>query len=243
MPRLFALITLLSLPLALTAPAAGQSTTGGTEASEPVAATGGHPITASDGRISVSARADAVLGRTLHFRGHVPAEEAGRTVAIERLDEKKGQWVVATTAPAGEGGHFLARWRTDTVGRLRLRARVTAGSARAATASPELGLTVYRQQKATWYGPGFYGRTTACKQTMSRTLVGVAHRTLPCGTKVAVMYKGRVMTVPVVDRGPFANGAHWDLTYAAAQALGFEYTDVIGVARLRDPAATAKKKR
>jgi rare lipoprotein A (peptidoglycan hydrolase) len=44
------------------------------------------------------------------------------------------------------------------------------------------------------------------------------------------------MTVPVVDRGPFRNGAHWDLTFAAAQALGFRYTDVIGAVRLREPA-------
>ena len=29
-----------------------------------------------------------------------------------------------------------------------------------------------RRERATWYGPGFYGRRTACGQTMSRTLVG-----------------------------------------------------------------------
>ena len=56
---------------------------------------------------------------------------------------------------------------------------------------------------ATWYGPGFYGRRTACGVKMSRTLLGVAHKTLPCGTQVAVLYKGRRITVPVVDRGPF----------------------------------------
>ena len=236
MPRLLALITLLSLVAA--APAAADSPTGGTEAAEPIAATGGHPVTASDGRITVSARADAVLGRTLHFRGRVPAEAAGRAVTIERFDEKRATWVrEATTTAAGDGA-FVARWRTDKAGRLRLRARIgdARTTAHAADASPELGLTVYKLQKATWYGPGFYGRTTACGQTMSRTLVGVAHRTLPCGTKVAVMYKGRVMTVPVVDRGPFRNGAFWDLTHATAQALGFEYTDAIGAVRVREPA-------
>jgi rare lipoprotein A len=68
---------------------------------------------------------------------------------------------------------------------------------------------------------------------MSRTLLGVAHKTLPCGTQVAVLYKGRRITVPVVDRGPFRPGTKYDLTAATAQALGFEHTDRLGAIRLR----------
>ena len=64
---------------------------------------------------------------------------------------------------------------------------------------------------------------------MTHRLLGVAHRTLPCGTKVALLYKGRTITVPVVDRGPFANGARYDLTSATGQALGFTTTDTVGV--------------
>jgi rare lipoprotein A (peptidoglycan hydrolase) len=45
---------------------------------------------------------------------------------------------------------------------------------------------------------------------------------------VAFLYHGHTLTVPVVDRGPFANGARWDLTAAAAERLGFEYTDTVG---------------
>ena len=245
MPRLFALITLL-LAVALAAAAPAQAQTGGTEAAEPIAATGGTPVTVSDGRITLSAKSDAVLGRTLRFRGNVPAEHAGRTIHIERFDAKKALWMAEATAVVAGDGAFLARWKTDNAGRLRLRARVESPDtkASAADASPELALTVYKPSKATWYGPGFYGRTTACGQKMSKTLVGVAHRTLPCGTKVAVMYDKRVLTVPVVDRGPYANGANWDLTYAAAQALGFLYTDVIGAVRLpREPASAARRKR
>jgi rare lipoprotein A (peptidoglycan hydrolase) len=48
----------------------------------------------------------------------------------------------------------------------------------------------------------------------------VASRTLPCGTLVLVNYKGHRLTVPVIDRGPYAhNGAMWDLTWGAASAL------------------------
>jgi rare lipoprotein A len=82
---------------------------------------------------------------------------------------------------------------------------------------------------ATWFGPGFYGHATACGQTMSPTIVGVASRTLPCGTLVQIGYRGHLLTVPVLDRGPYGhNGATWDLTRGAAQAL--EIKDTVRVA-------------
>jgi rare lipoprotein A (peptidoglycan hydrolase) len=77
-----------------------------------------------------------------------------------------------------------------------------------------------KAQIATWFGPGFYGQHTACGQTMTPVIVGVASRTLPCGTLVLISYRGHRLTVPVIDRGPYAhNGATWDLTWGAASVL------------------------
>jgi peptidoglycan hydrolase-like protein with peptidoglycan-binding domain len=90
-------------------------------------------------------------------------------------------------------------------------------------------------QRATWYGPGFFGNRTACGQTLTRATLGVAHRTLPCGTKVVISYGGRFVRTTVIDRGPYANGAKWDLTQATAQALRFAYTDDVRVAKLAAP--------
>lgn len=87
-------------------------------------------------------------------------------------------------------------------------------------------------QLATWYGPGFFGNTTACGQTLTPRTAGVAHKTLPCGSKVVLRYKGRFVRTTVIDRGPFANGAAWDLTQATARALKFTATDTIRVAKL-----------
>jgi rare lipoprotein A (peptidoglycan hydrolase) len=97
----------------------------------------------------------------------------------------------------------------------------TGGAAGGAAPTP----TVSGQTLATWFGPGFYGHTTACGQTMSPTLVGIASRTLPCGTLVQIGYRGRRLTVPVLDRGPYGHsGAVWDLTAGAAHALKIKET-------------------
>jgi peptidoglycan hydrolase-like protein with peptidoglycan-binding domain len=78
-----------------------------------------------------------------------------------------------------------------------------------------------KRARTTWYGPGFYGSTTACGQTLTYNTIGVAHRNLPCGTKVAFHYRGRTLVAEVIDRGPFVRGIMWDLTGAAARSLGF----------------------
>jgi rare lipoprotein A len=101
----------------------------------------------------------------------------------------------------------------------------TTGGASAPGASPVAAPAKPKAQIATWFGPGFYGQKTACGQTMSPVIVGVASRTLPCGTLVLVNYKNHRLTVPVIDRGPYAhNGATWDLTWGAASALAITET-------------------
>jgi rare lipoprotein A (peptidoglycan hydrolase) len=103
-----------------------------------------------------------------------------------------------------------------------------AGPAAGATSTPPV--KTRKSTIATWFGPGFYGQQTACGQTLTPSTVGVANRTLPCGTLVKVTYRGQRLTVPVVDRGPYANNADWDLTAAAAQTLGIEETVHIATA-------------
>lgn len=72
---------------------------------------------------------------------------------------------------------------------------------------------------ASWYGPGFYGNRTACGQLYTPEIIGVAHRTLPCGTMLELEFRGRVVTVPVIDRGPFIAGRTLDLSNATRAAL------------------------
>jgi rare lipoprotein A (peptidoglycan hydrolase) len=46
---------------------------------------------------------------------------------------------------------------------------------------------------------------------------------------VTLFNDGKSVTVPVVDRGPFGDGASYDLTQATADQLGITQTSVIGV--------------
>jgi hypothetical protein len=188
------------------------------------------------GAVKLRVQASAVLGHTLAISGNAPGGDARRSVAIQRLDTRSAAWMPVAFTHTDSRGGFQASWRTSMAGRIPLRAVVFGASAasrggRASAAgdsSSAAQITVYRPSVATYFGPGFYGQKTACGQTMSASLVGVANRTLPCGTLVEVSYGGRRLTVPVIDRGPYANGADWDLTSGAADALGITETVHIG---------------
>ena len=90
----------------------------------------------------------------------------------------------------------------------------------------------YKPAKATWYGPGFYGNKTACGATLRHRTLGVAHKRLPCGTKVALRYHGHTVVVPVIDRGPYSRGVDYDLTEATAKRLGMTQTSRLSAAPL-----------
>ena len=104
----------------------------------------------------------------------------------------------------------------------------TGGASSAASYEAQTGtgtgiaFSALRSAGATWYGPGFYGRQTACGQTLRPGTLGVAHRSLPCGTAVKFVFGGRQIVTRVIDRGPYAKGFAWDLTNGTREALGFE---------------------
>lgn len=213
----------------LTAPAVAQQSAGGLEYGDDTT------TSSPDGSFLLSRRSE-LLGQALTFKGTVAGTQPGDAVVVERLDRTAG-WTAAASATVGAEGTFVATWSTDKIGRIAVRAVAQATGARAAATGPTRQVTVFKPAVATWYGPGFYGKRTACGQRMSRSLLGVAHKTLRCGTKVDLFYDGRTITVPVVDRGPFRGRTAWDLTAATAKRLGFTHTDTIGAARVASSAA------
>lgn len=81
--------------------------------------------------------------------------------------------------------------------------------------------TGWQSATASWYGPGFYGRTTASGAVLTKDMMNVAHRTLAFGTRIQFEYNGRTATAVVNDRGPHVAGRIFDLGPGTAGALGF----------------------
>lgn len=81
--------------------------------------------------------------------------------------------------------------------------------------------------EVSWYGPGFYGKRTACGYALTTGIIGVAHRSLPCGTLVDFRYQGKVVRAKVIDRGPYVSGRIWDLSGGLCTALDHCFTGPI----------------
>ena len=111
--------------------------------------------------------------------------------------------------------------RPDGIGNYAVRAFGIHDRRTRGAASVARRLTAYRQAGASYYGPGLYGNGVACGGTLMPGTLGVANKTLPCGTKVKLRYRGRSITVPVIDRGPYVAGRDYDLTEATRDRLGF----------------------
>jgi rare lipoprotein A len=217
---------------------AGTSPDAGPSVSPPVQS-GNVPVSATSGGVTLTTNASAFVRSGLSVSGSVPAGDAGAAVEVDQLGPTPGStWTPVATVHAASDGSFAASWHTNPAGPLSIRAEVQGNQASSAAASPpSVSVTLYRRSIATLYGPGFYGQRTACGVILRRRTIGVANRTLKCGTEVQVYYKGQVMTVPVIDRGPYAHNANWDLTMATGRALGMQGTSVIGAASL--PSNTA----
>lgn len=169
--------------------------------------------------------AHVLKGKTVTASGRLLPKARGRSVVIQQRVGDSWRWMGVARVYDGQ---FALRFEAKHLGFHRIRAvfRGDDGNRRSQDKTP---LRVYGPARATWYGPGLYGNRTACGQTLGRGTLGVAHRWLPCGTKVAVLYRGRTIVVPVIDRGPYANHADWDLTQEAAERVGMYSTATIGV--------------
>src|SRR4051794_23116867 len=158
-------------------------------------------------------RTHVLKGRSVGLNGTLSPAQAGRPVALQA--RRGDRWVDLDRAVSAAGGRYRLRYRTRRTGSWPLRVRFQ-------NATRALGrLNVYRHAYASWYGPGLFGGHLACGGTLTAGTLGVANKSLPCGTKVTLRYHGRSVRVPVVDRGPYVGGREYDLTSATKARLGF----------------------
>jgi rare lipoprotein A len=164
-------------------------------------------------------RRNGTAGRRALVRGAVAGGGSDRTVALQ-FRGRHGWFTVDRDRTDGQGRFRLAQRLTSassTSARLRF-----AGDVRNAASTRSIGrIAGFRAAYASWYGPGLYGNALGCGGTLTAGTIGVAHKTLPCGTKLTLRYRGRTVQASVVDRGPFVGGREFDLTSATAQRLHF----------------------
>jgi rare lipoprotein A len=156
--------------------------------------------------------------------GLYPKVATARRVVIHQRVSGEWRWVDKVSV---NDGSFSATFKARHRGYRRIRVTFR-GDEFNTSKEARRTLRVYNRALATWYGPGFYGNRTACGKRLGGETLGVAHRSLPCGTKVAILYRGRTITVPVIDRGPYTS-ADYDLTQETAERLRFRGSDTIGV--------------
>jgi rare lipoprotein A len=175
----------------------------------------GTPV-ATASKVAVSQRRMNVrMGRRAVVRGRI--QPAGSTVALQI--RRGHRWVTLDRDRTDARGAYLLRDRVHRPLSARARVKVLRGP----DGTRRIGrLNVYRNALASWYGPGLYGGHLSCGGTLDAGDLGVAHKSLPCGTKVTLRHHGRVVRVPVIDRGPYSGAREYDLTEATAQRLGFK---------------------
>jgi len=138
---------------------------------------------------------------------------------------RSGAWRTIRRVPVRRGS-FSSGLSPARIRSTALRARF-AGDRYNTRAAGSDRVRVYDPDLSTWYGPGLYGNRLACGGRLGYSTLGVAHRTLRCGTRVSLLWRGRTITVRVIDRGPYS-GAEWDLTEATARRIGFSGKGYVG---------------
>jgi rare lipoprotein A len=94
------------------------------------------------------------------------------------------------------------------------------------------------------YGPGLYGNKTASGSVLTPNSIGIAHKTLPLGSRVRLTdpRTKKSMEVPVIDRGPYVGTRQADVTDATVKKMGYKGWKEYGVRDMDVTPVTAKPK-
>jgi rare lipoprotein A len=184
----------------------------------------------ADVRIPAHASKVGVSAKRMNVRIGSRVTVTGRVRSLTRVTaslqvRRRSHWATLDRARTDAGGRYRLRDRVNRAISARARVRLSDGTIR-----PLGRMNVYRFANASWYGPGLYGNRLGCGGTLTAGTLGVAHKSLPCGTRITLRNRGRVVRVSVIDRGPYVGGREFDLTAATAQLLGFSGHGAIQVA-------------
>jgi hypothetical protein len=192
------------------------------------------PVRSATARVAVTARLgvgarrlDVLAGRPAAVTGTLRPARRGRTVRLQV--RKPGRWATVAIDRTDSRGRYRLAYAPRRTGSSVLRVVFGGDRGNTRVARRAGRLNAYRRAAASWYA--LYGGALACGGRLGPRTLGVAHKTLPCGTRVTLRYRGRSVRVPVVDRGPYAGGRIYDLTGATAKRLRFSGTGTVWATR------------
>ncbi len=174
-------------------------------------------------RLHIHSRTLNVLaGDAMSATGSLRPWLRGARVTLDLLLGRR--WVSVAHTRTGARGRFALRYLPPSTGSWLAQVRYR-GATAAETVTRRLGvLSAFRAADASWYGGG---GGMACGGELTSSTMGVANKTLPCGTWLTIRYGDHSVRVQVVDRGPYVAGREFDLTEATKRALGFEGVGVV----------------
>jgi len=188
-----------------------------------------HPIVVGASITTTQRQLDVLAGRWATVSGTIAPAAGGRPIALEV--QRHGQWRAVAHAHTATTGGYRLTYRPASTGSTRVRVTFPGDTANGPSQRGLGRVNSYHVAQASFYGPGMYGSSLACGGRLGPGTMGVANKTLPCGTMVTLRYRGRRVRVPVVDRGPYVSGREYDLTAATKQALRFPSTGSLWATR------------
>jgi hypothetical protein len=168
------------------------------------------PLAHADAAVVKEKRLHVPVGHRVLVVGN--AAPSGRVWLQVR---RRGHWRSLDRDRVAPTGRFVLRDRVQRP--MSLRARIVGAGLRRSVGR----VNAYRWASASWYGPGLYGNHLGCGGRLEPGTLGVAHKSLPCGSELTLRKGHRTVRVRVIDRGPYVGGREFDLTEATARRLHF----------------------
>ena len=151
------------------------------------------------------------------------ASELESATEAAALWQQRAETASATASAVEADNEALKR----DIARIQQQKREAPATSSATQASTTASAAGWQTAKASWYGPGFYGRKTASGAVLTAGMMNVAvpqgsTGRFPFGTRIEFAYNGRTCVAVVNDTGAFAKyGRQFDLGPGTAKALGF----------------------
>jgi hypothetical protein len=183
-----------------------------------IARTDSRTVTVHAAIVASRFKRNGTTGNPTTIKGRLRPGVAKRVVRLQAL--RHGHWGNVGSGRTSRSGRFAIRYVPSRTGLELLRVVFRGDRANTGAKAAAGRIETWRWSFASRYD--IYGGAVACGGSLGYNDMTVAHKTLPCGTHVKILYHGRTANAVVRDRGPYVGGREFDLAGAVARKLHFD---------------------